>query len=176
MNLYQYAPNPTGWVDPFGLASGKAGCVCGTNGELKGIDLDGDGKLSEEESVLYFRVQGGTMPNASRELLTPIENGKIKVKKDTNLNISTGDIKHAEYFLKEKRPGGEIVSFEVPKSLDNLVKETAIPQKNYKKNPLNQGGTAPKIVDPTTPGTSYEFPPDWADLFEEYGKNAKVHK
>ena len=31
-------------------------------------------------------------------------------------------------------------------------------------------------VDPTISDTSYEFPPDWADLFEEYGKNAKVDK
>ena len=24
-NFYQYAPNPTGWVDPLGLSSGSSG-------------------------------------------------------------------------------------------------------------------------------------------------------
>lgn len=36
-------------------------------------------------------------------------------------------------------------------------------QKGYRKNPLSQGGTAPKIADPTTLGTSYEFPKPWMD-------------
>lgn len=42
-----------------------------------------------------------------------------------------------------------------------------------KKNPLNQGGTAPKIVDKTTPGNSYELPAPWSEWLEEYGKNGK---
>lgn len=39
------------------------------------------------------------------------------------------------------------MEFEVPQYLDNLIKENAISQKGYKTNPLNQGKTAPKIVD-----------------------------
>jgi hypothetical protein len=31
----------------------------------------------------------------------------------------------------------------------------------------NQGGTVPKIVDPTTPGRSYEFPAPWIHLNED---------
>jgi hypothetical protein len=53
-----------------------------------------------------------------------------------------GDIKHAEYFLS-KRPGAEIVSFDIPKWMDNFIQDEAIPQFNY--NPLNQSGNAPKL-------------------------------
>ncbi|WP_025682329.1 recombinase family protein [Paenibacillus maysiensis] len=90
--------------------------------------------------------------------------------------ISGNTKERAECFLKEKRPGGEIVAFDMPKWLDDFVKETAIPQKGYKKNALNQGGHAPKVVDPSTPGDSYEFPPIWSEWFEEYAKNGRIIK
>lgn len=54
--------------------------------------------------------------------------------------------------------------------------ENAIPQKEYKSNALNQGGTAPKIVDPTTPGNSYELPALWIEWIEEYAKNGRITK
>ncbi len=34
-NLYQYAPNPVGWVDPFGLMK----CECTINGETVEIEI-----------------------------------------------------------------------------------------------------------------------------------------
>lgn len=34
-------------------------------------------------------------------------------------------------------------------------------------NARNMGKTAPKIVDPTTPGRSCEFPAFWSSLFDE---------
>ena len=40
VNLYQYAPNPVGWIDPFGLSSKSFGCDC-----------DGDGK-----DDIFFRT------------------------------------------------------------------------------------------------------------------------
>ncbi|MEK4407074.1 hypothetical protein MKZ26_22150 [Sporosarcina sp. FSL K6-6792] len=104
------------------------------------------------------------------------DDGSISIQKDVNVNISTGDIEHAKYFLNEKRPGGEIVAFDIPDWLNEFVKETAIPQRGYKKNPLNQGGNAPKTVDPSTPGDSYEFPPIWSEWIEEYGENGRIIK
>ncbi|MFK4474793.1 phage baseplate assembly protein gpV [Paenibacillus sp. RC73] len=128
------------------------------------------------DHVTYYRVQGGIKPNISWERIKKNDDGSITIKKDVNVNISTGNIEHAKYFLKEKRPGGEIVAFDVPKWLDDFVKETAIPQTGSKKNPLNQGGSAPKVVDPSTPGNSYEFPPIWSEWFEEYSKNGRIIK
>jgi filamentous hemagglutinin len=66
-----------------------------------------------------------------------------------------------------RRPGASIYSWEVPKWFDDLIQENAIKQSKYLSNPANQGGLAPKIVDPTTLGVSYELPPLWAKWMEE---------
>ena len=63
---------------------------------------------------------------------------------------------------------GEICTFDTPKWLGDFIEENAIPQNGYRNNPKNQGGYAPKIVDPTTPGKSYELPSIWSDWLEEY--------
>lgn len=68
----------------------------------------------------------------------------------------------------------DIVEFDVPKWFDDFLKENTIPQTGYKSNPLNQGGTAPKLVDPTKPGNSFEVPAPWVEWMEEYAKNAKI--
>ncbi|MDM5340499.1 pre-toxin TG domain-containing protein [Fictibacillus enclensis] len=127
-----------------------------------------------EESASYYRVQGGEMPNASQFRIQVDENGKMVIpNKEANLNVSAGTREHAEYFLHKRGKGSEIVEVEVPKWFDDFVNESAIPQYKYKSNPLNQGGTAPKVVDPNTPGTSYEFPSPWIEWLEEYGKLKK---
>lgn len=114
---------------------------------------------AEEEMVTYRRVQGGTPPNASRTRITVDENSNVEIpNKKANLNVSTGNDEHAKYFLNKRGSNAEIVEFDIPKSLDDFINKNAIPQKGYKSNPLNQGRTAPKIVDPTTPRNSYELP------------------
>ncbi|TGO01965.1 hypothetical protein PN36_33030 [Candidatus Thiomargarita nelsonii] len=117
------------------------------------------------DCVTLFRVQGGTPPAASKNLIVIDANGNPRINK-TTLNISTGDPKHAQYFLS-KRPGAKITSFEIPKWMDEFIQSEAIPQVGYRTNPLNQGGLAPKVVDPSTPGRSYELPSIWADWLEE---------
>ncbi|MBL1230388.1 hypothetical protein IW492_14230 [Enterococcus sp. BWB1-3] len=64
----------------------------------------------------------------------------------------------------------------MPKWFDDFVKENMIPQAGSKTNPANQGGTAPKLTDPTTPGVSVEFPPPWAEWIEEVAISSKVIK
>ena len=131
-------------------------------------------KNASEEMVTYRRVQGGEPPNASRHRIQ-VEDGKIVIpNKKSNLNISSGNADHANYFLNKRGKGAEIVEFDVPKWFDDFLNEYSIPQKNYTKNPLNQGGLAPKIVDPTTPGNSYELPAPWIEWLEEYASNARV--
>ena len=74
------------------------------------------------------------------------------------------------------------MEFEVPQYLDNLIKENAISQKGYKTNPLNQGRTAPKIVDEGIfdkhgfEGVAYELPDPISRWLVEYGRNAKLIK
>lgn len=118
-----------------------------------------------EEVATVFRVQGGTPPDASWRHIAIDSNGNPVISR-TTLNISIGDPAHAEYFLS-KRPGADITSFEVPKWMGDFIDEEAIPQAFYRTNPMNQGGLAPKVVDPTTPGRSYELPDIWAKWLEE---------
>ena len=70
--------------------------------------------------------------------------------------------------------GTYFIEFDVPKWLDNFLKEYTIPQKNYTANPENMGGMAPKRVDPTKPGVAYEIPAPWVEWLEEYATNARV--
>ena len=132
---------------------------------------ENNSKSNSSKSVSYYRVQGGEMPKASQVRIVSDENGEILIpNKDANLNVSAGSREHAEYFLNQRGNGAEIVEVELPQWFDDFVKENAIPQYNYNSNPLNQNGMAPKVVDPTTPGTSYELPSPWVEWFEEYGK------
>lgn len=127
-----------------------------------------------DETTSYYRVQGGEMPNASQVRIQINEQGKIVIpNKEADLNISAGTREHAEYFLQRRGNGAEIVEVEVPTWFDGFMKESAIPQYRYKSNPLNQGGTAPKVVDPSTPGSSYELPTPWIEWLEEYGEIKK---
>jgi hypothetical protein len=128
-------------------------------------------------TVTYRRVQGGGSGNkTSQQRIKVNDDGTISIaKKDSDLNISideAGD--HAQYFLRERRVGGQIVEFEVPKWFDDFVRETAIKQDNYRTNPLNQGGAAPKIVDPKMPGTAVELPDIWPQWLEEVATNARI--
>jgi len=125
------------------------------------------GALADDagQAMTVFRVQGGTPPLASRQLISIDENGNPRISR-TTLNISIGDPTHAEYFLS-KRPGANITSFDIPKWMSDFINDQAVPQAGYNTNPANQGGLAPKVVDPTTPGRSYELPSVWAKWLQE---------
>ena len=114
-------------------------------------------------------MQGGKALSGelgSRKLIRVDEFGDVSIQK-TTLNVSVGDTAHAEHFQK-LRPGSTVTSFEIPKWMEEFIEAEAIPQLGYRTNPLNQGGLAPKVVDPTTPGRSYELPSIWAEWLQEY--------
>ena len=73
-----------------------------------------------------------------------------------------------EEYRKLRLADGVIVSFEIPQWQADFIKQEAIPQYKYKTNPQNQGGMAPKIVDPGKPGYSVELPQPWVDWVREY--------
>ncbi|KAB8126071.1 hypothetical protein F9U64_20780 [Gracilibacillus oryzae] len=131
-----------------------------------------------DDGVTYRRVQGGEGTKSSQQRIQVNENGTITIpKKDTDLNISIDNGEHSSYFRNEARNGNaDIVEFDVPNWFDEFLKENTIPQSGYKSNPLNQGGTAPKLVDPTKPGNSFEVPTPWIEWIEEYAKNGRILK
>ncbi|MBR9879219.1 MAG: hypothetical protein GYB17_06855 [Gammaproteobacteria bacterium] len=63
-NLYMYAPNPTGWVDPLGLSGCRSQCRAaleGKNWEFnpeKDLDLRGTGKSHHDGLTEAFRRTG----------------------------------------------------------------------------------------------------------------------
>ena len=138
-------------------------------------DGKGWGELETRvESVTYRRVQGGYGNKASKERIIINPDGTIAIPdKVSDLSISIDGGEHAHYFLEKRRGDAVIVEFEVPKWFDDFLKETAIPQFQYRTNPLNQGGMAPKLTDISTPGNSYELPIPWIEWLEEYAANAR---
>ena len=167
------------WDD---VATGAHDIPYGMNAEeyyqhLKEFDKVDDVVKGGSDTVKYYRVQGGGTGNQTSQYRIIINgDGSISIpNKNADLNISAYDLEHAQYFRDTARPGGEIVEFEVPKYLDDLIKENVVDQYGYTKNPLNQGGTAPKLVDPTTPGVSYELPSSpWLEWLEEYAHSSKI--
>jgi hypothetical protein len=147
----------------------------GGGGPIPGIpDNDNNGDSDENDKVTYSRVQGGTPPNASRHRISVNSDGSISIpNKRSDLNVSVGD-DHAVYFRTLRGGNAEIVKFDIPKWLHDEIEKNAVPQRNYRTNPANQGGTAPKIVDPSTPGRSYELPSPWIEWLEEYATNGNV--
>lgn len=132
---------------------------------------------TSNETVTYRRVQGGTGDLCSQERILVDSEGNVYINNpDSNLNVSIDNGEHSQYFLKNHRPGGEIVEFDVPKWFDDMVKEFQIPQECASTNPMNQGGMAPKVVDPTKVknGRCIEFPPPWIEWLNEYAKNGRI--
>jgi hypothetical protein len=122
-----------------------------------------------EETSTVFRVQGGTHPNPNKRskfLIAIDESNTPVINKSERLNISIGNDSHVEYFLTQ-RPGGEVVSFKIPKWMDDFIEESSLPQLKAKTNPLYDKATTPLKNDPTTPGCSVELPPIWAEWLEE---------
>ena len=132
-------------------------------------------KPNESNTVTYRRVQGGSGNNASQVRIEVNQDGTINIpNKNANLNVSIDNGEHSQYFLNKRGGDAQIVEVDVPKWFDDFLQENAIPQVNYKSNPLNQGGAAPKITDISTPGNSFELPSPWIEWLEEYGSNARV--
>lgn len=88
--------------------------------------------------------------------------------------MSADNGEHAAYFSANRRSGGQVVEFKVPKWFDDFVKENTIPQIGYRKNSANQCGFAPKRVDSTKPGYAVELPPVWIEWIEEVAVSGRV--
>lgn len=120
-------------------------------------------------------MQGGGGNNASQARIKVNADGSSSIpNKEANLSISIDGGEHAQYFLNKRGGDAQIIEIDVPKWFDDFLQENAIPQVNYKTNPRNQGGAAPKITDITTPGNCFELPAPWIEWLEEYGRNARI--
>ncbi|MBP0011491.1 hypothetical protein [Roseofilum sp. Belize Diploria] len=137
------------------------------------------------QSSVAYRVQGGVPPKASWERVQVGADGVIDIipepgkTKQTKLYITFDDPKRAQVYLRDNRPGGQIVSFEVDSDFVNEVRANAVPQ-----NQVRHNRGAPEISDPsrTTPSvrqelglaayesTGYGLPPKWIEKLVEAAK------
>ena len=165
------------WSEYVGPVVGaRASYIAGQKGLLN--QSDNKQIITEENTKKYYRIQTKG-DHGSFERITVNSDGTITLNTpDSYLNIS-GDAEHALYFYNKKTQtikgqGSYLIEIEVPKWFDDFLREEAISQINYKTNPRNQGGLAPKQVDITTPGTSYELSPIWSEWLQENATNARI--
>ena len=198
LNLYAYCRNlPVGYEDPSGHYPCKEkqdlykkyreqGMTAQEANRRANYDLikKNQGQKAADsylngnyETVTYRRVQGGTGDKSSQPRIVIDDDGNVHISnKKSKLNISIDNGEHAQYYVKNKRPGADIYEFDVPKWFDDMVQEYTIPQEGYKSNPLNQGGTVPSLNDISTPGKCVEFPAPWIEWIEEYATNGRIIK
>jgi RHS repeat-associated protein len=100
-NLYQYAPNPTGWIDPLGLMTARVdppeGCDCDDDGEIDtyaddSVDLDlkyKDNWTNEQRAAADSKAEALT--NADTQVTRDYERGgstQREYRSDNNLDSS----------------------------------------------------------------------------------------
>jgi filamentous hemagglutinin len=116
------------------------------------------------ETSTVYRTQGGKVPNASRNRILIDENGNVTINGDNMLYVTIDDISHQIYFYN-KRGGvaqdAEIVSFEIPKSLAEEIKQNAVPQDLGKENPGK-----PQISDETKSTGAYGLPKEYIEKIQ----------
>jgi len=119
-------------------------------------------------TVKYYRVQ--TDFYLSKALSVKDKN-LVFNKIDGTLYISTTSKEHALYYAASKAKKGnkvEVIEFEVPKVIDNKMKEALIPQHKAGDNLLNPDGNLPQVVDSTTPGDPFGLPTKWQQEILEH--------
>jgi len=102
MNLYQYAPNPTGWVDPFGLA--KLKCDCDGDG-VSDIEIDdNDAKAFKDVALKRQGLDPENPPESFKEKMVDEETGikyEVRAHPANESHGKTGSI----YRVQRQRPG-----------------------------------------------------------------------
>jgi filamentous hemagglutinin len=134
-----------------------------------------DSPIAQTET--YFRVEaGGTGSKTSQNRISVNSDGTIVVNSGCSgqLCVSTNGPSHASYYLSNRRPDGNVVVFEVDRSLHQKIMSEAVDQRPLDGVPRSPG--APKIVDPTKgqPSVSLELPKVWDSLLEKHSSNARV--
>jgi hypothetical protein len=109
-----------------------------------------------------YRVQGGTLPKASMERITIGKSGEMVVIGEGRLYVTFDDLKRVRVFLKENRPDGEIISFEVSPQFAAEVRKAAIPQELGKKFPH-----LPQEADISRTKNSFGLSDEWIKKLEK---------
>ncbi|WDJ99592.1 hypothetical protein JH262_08280 [Xanthomonas campestris pv. incanae] len=138
--------------------------------------IDSADDLRQLNSTTYYRVEGGGSGNAtSQQRITANPDGSITINPGCigQLCVSVGNSDHAVYYLTQKRPDGSVVVFEVDNVLHDKIMKEVVPQKPIPGVPKDP--SAPKLVDPSKPGTALELPRMWEPLLEKHSSRARIY-
>ncbi|WP_407465323.1 hemagglutinin repeat-containing protein [Xanthomonas campestris] len=138
--------------------------------------IDSADDLRQLNSTTYYRVEGGGSGNAtSQQRITANPDGSITINPGCigQLCVSVGNSDHAVYYLTQKRPDGSVVVFEVDNVLHDKIMKEVVPQKPIPGVPRDP--SAPKLVDPSKPGTALELPRMWEPLLEKHSSRARIY-
>ncbi len=147
------------------------------------------GRIDDAGVSRAYRVQGGTPPRASHERIVVREDGGIRIvpepgkTRQTKLYITFDDPDRARIYLRDNRPGGYIISFDVDPQFVRDVRSNAVRQAEIRAH----RGT-PEISDPTktTPearrrlglrddeSTAYGLPEAWIERLEQAARPGTV--
>ena len=98
-----------------------------------------------EETV--YRVQGGELPNASKERFVVDEGGGLSIQGDDMLHINLGQESRALEFLGRRGETAVLVQFEVSSEFATTLRTTSVPQRAGRSSP----GAAQRVDETRAP-------------------------
>ncbi len=107
-----------------------------------------------------FRVQGGDIPNASKQRLVLDGQGNLSISGDDMLFVTFDDQARAVQFLNKRGDNAELISFDISSQFADKVRNNAVPQRLGRLNP-----GAPQQVDQTVTNNSFGIPKEYFNEF-----------
>ena len=107
------------------------------------------------DATKVFRVQGGDMPNASKQRFMVDGAGDLSIQGDDMLFVTFDDKARAVQFLQKRGENAELISFNVSSEFANEIRNNAVPQRLGRLNP-----GSPQQVDQTVTNSSFGIPKD----------------
>ncbi len=107
-----------------------------------------------------YRVQGGIPPAASRVRMIVGSKGEMLVRGRAMLHATLEDAGHARYF-QARRPGAEILSFEIDRRAAEQIRAQAVPQRWGRAFPGD-----PQVDDPSVTSSAFGLPRSWVNRLQ----------
>ncbi|MFS4469609.1 RHS repeat-associated core domain-containing protein [Maribacter sp. 2210JD10-5] len=108
------------------------------------------------DATKVFRVQGGDMPNASKQRFAVDGAGDLSIQGDDMLFVTFDDKARAVQFLQKRGENAELISFNVSSEFANEIRNNAVPQRLGRLNP-----GSPQQVDQTVTNNSFGIPKEY---------------
>jgi hypothetical protein len=105
------------------------------------------GGTAAEGGEKVYRVQGGVLPNASKERFAVGEGGELSIRGDDMLYVNLGQEGRALEFLGRRGDTAVLVEFEVSSEFATTLRTTSVPQRAGRSAP----GAAQRVDETRAP-------------------------